>query len=623
MPKRWHIRPHDRTAVAALERSAGVSSIVAALLAARGVTDAAAVKSFLSGTLADLRDPETLPGVPDAADRILAAARAGRKIVVYGDYDADGMCATAILMGCLDALDAQASWYVPDRLEEGYGLNAGALETLAAQGASLVITVDCGIASVAEAVRARELGLELIVTDHHTFADTLPDAAVLVHPRLPGAGYPFGELCGAGVAFKLAWAIATRASGAKQVTPRLREMLLEGIGLAALGTVADVVPLLDENRIFVRHGLECLRQRGGPGLARLMELAKLHEKSQLDAEDVAFRLAPRLNAAGRLGQAACGIELLTTSDAARAASLANYVHELNARRETEERSIQLAATKQAKERFDTDRDAALVLADRGWHAGVIGIVAGRLAERFHRPVVMIAQDPLQGRPATGSVRSVPGFDVHEALVACREHLVTCGGHAAAAGLRITDDKIDAFREAFCAEVDRRLPQALRQAQVTIDGETTLAGLSLSTVEQLERLAPFGQGNRRPVLSAAGVSLVEPPRVIGSGNRHIAMQFIQHGARVRGVAFGGAEWLDHLPPPGQPFHVAFKPKINEFRGRRTAEMEVIDWRPDGIDVGVELPQLAAADQSLPAKGSIGSIADDLIDGYSGALQDLAK
>jgi len=592
MPKRWHIRPHDRTAVAALERSAGVPSIVAALLAARGVSDAAAVTSFLGGKLSDLRDPETLPGVPDAADRILSAARAGRKIVVYGDYDADGMCATAILMSCLDALDAQASWYVPDRLEEGYGLNATALETLAAQGASLVVTVDCGIASVAEAARARELGLELIVTDHHTFADTLPEAAVLVHPRLPGAGYPFGELCGAGVAFKLAWAIATRASGAKQVTPRLREMLLKSIGLAALGTVADVVPLLDENRIFVKHGLECLRQRGGPGLARLMELAKLHEKSQLDSEDVAFRLAPRLNAAGRLGQAACGIELLTTADATRAETLANYVHELNARRETEERSIQLAAAKQAKERFDPDRDPALVLADRGWHAGVIGIVAGRLAERFHRPVVMIAQDSLQGRPATGSVRSVPGFDVHEALVACREHLVTCGGHAAAAGLRITDDKIEAFREAFCAEVDRRLPQSLRQAQLTIDGETTLAGLTLSTVEQLERLAPFGQANRRPVLSAAGVSLVEPPRVIGSGNRHIAMQFIQHGARVRGVAFGGAEWLDHLPPPGQPFHVAFKPKINEFRGRRTAEMEVIDWRPDGIDVGVELPQLVA-------------------------------
>ncbi|MEI7781382.1 MAG: DHH family phosphoesterase, partial [Planctomycetota bacterium] len=341
MPKRWHIQPHDQAVVAGLERSAGVSSIVARLLAARGLTAPDEVRSFLSGSLSDLRDPDLLPGVAEAADRMLAAAKAGRKIVVYGDYDADGMCATAILMNCLEAIDAQATWYVPDRFEEGYGLNGDALESLAQKGANLVVTVDCGIASVAEAKQARRLGLELIITDHHSFADTLPEADVLVHPRLPGAGYPFGELCGAGVAFKLAWAIATRACGSKQVTPRLREMLLKSIGFAALGTVADVVPLLDENRIYVKYGLECLRKRGGPGIERLLELAKLHEKSQLESEDVAFRLAPRLNAAGRLGQAASGIELLTTTDAARAVSLADYVHELNAQRDTLERSIQL------------------------------------------------------------------------------------------------------------------------------------------------------------------------------------------------------------------------------------------------------------------------------------------
>ncbi|MEI8227213.1 MAG: single-stranded-DNA-specific exonuclease RecJ [Planctomycetota bacterium] len=593
MPKRWHIQPHDQAVVAGLERSAGVSSIVARLLAARGLTAPDEVRSFLSGSLSDLRDPDLLPGVAEAADRMLAAAKAGRNIVVYGDYDADGMCATAILMNCLEAIDAQASWYVPDRFEEGYGLNSDALESLAQKGAHLVVTVDCGIASVAEARKARELGLELIITDHHSFADTLPEADVLVHPRLPGAGYPFGELCGAGVAFKLAWAIATRACGSKQVTPRLREMLLKSIGFAALGTVADVVPLLDENRIYVKHGLECLRKRGGPGIERLLELAKLQEKSQLESEDVAFRLAPRLNAAGRLGQAASGIELLTTADAARAVSLADYVHELNAQRDTLERSIQLAAAKQARDRFDPEQDAALVLADRGWHAGVIGIVAGRLAEKFHRPIVMLARDEHQGRPAIGSVRSVPGFDVHAALVACRDLLVTCGGHAAAAGLRIEDAKIDAFRARFLAAVEQRMPAALRQAQITLDGEATLASLTLDTVQQMEQLAPFGQANRRPVLCASGVRLAEPPRTIGAGARHISMNLVQHGAKLRGVAFGGADWLDHLPAPGQPFHVAFKPKINEFRGRRTAEMEIIDWRPDGIDVSVDLPLPAAA------------------------------
>ena len=262
------------------------------------------------------------------------------------------------------------------------------------------------------------------------------------------------------------------------------------------GTVADVVPLLDESRTYVKHGLECLRKRGGPGIERLLELAKLHEKSQLDSEDIAFRLAPRLNAAGRLSQAACGIELLTTCDAALAVQLADYVHELNARRETEERSIQLAASKQAKEQFDPDSDPALVLADRGWHAGVIGIVAGRLAERWHRPIVMISRDEHQGRPAIGSVRSVPGFDVHEALMACREHLLTCGGHAAAVGLRIEEGKIEDSRRAFLAAVGERMPASLRLPQITLDGEATLAGLTLDTVQQLERLAPFGQGIRR-------------------------------------------------------------------------------------------------------------------------------
>jgi single-stranded-DNA-specific exonuclease len=494
---------------------------------------------------------------------------------------------------CLEAIHAQPHWYVPDRFDEGYGLNSDALRRLKQDGAELVVTVDCGIASVAEADVAREIGLELIITDHHNFADRLPAADVLVHPRLPGSEYPFGDLCGAGVAFKLAWAVATRSCGAKQVTPRLREMLLQCVGLAAVGTIADVVPLLDENRVYVKYGLKCLREKGGPGVTRLLKLAKLSDKSSLNSEDIAFRFAPRLNAAGRLGQAGCGIELLTTSDTERATTLANYLHELNGQRETEERSIQLAATKQVKETCDPDADPALVLAGRGWHAGVIGIVAGRLAERWHRPVVMLARDELQAKPAIGSVRSVPGFDVHAALMACRELLITCGGHAAAAGLRIEDKKIDAFRKAFLSEVAARMPKELRQAQIQLDGETTLAGVTLQSIGELERLAPFGQGNKRPLLCASGVTCAEPPRTMGNGDKHMSVTLLQNGIRIRAVAFGGAEWIPHLPPPGEPFHIAFKPKINEFRGRRTAELELLDWRPDGIDVSVDLPPMADA------------------------------
>ncbi len=592
MPKRWHVRPHDAAAVAALERSAGVSSIVAALLAGRGITAPADVKAFLSGTLTDLRDPETLPGVPEAADRILSAVKAGRQIVIYGDYDADGMTATAILVGCLEALDATPRWFVPNRFDEGYGLSVDALERLAAEGASLVVTVDCGIASVAEAARARELGLELVVTDHHAFADALPDADVLVHPRLPGTSYPFGDLSGAGVAFKLAWAIATRASGAKQVTPRLREMLLRSVGLAAFGTVADMVPLVDENRIIVGRGLDCLRSRSGPGLENLLSLLKLHHKAALDAEDIAFGLGPNLNAAGRFGEAAKGIELLTTTDATRAATLASYIHELNARRKTEERSILLAATKLALEEFDPEADAALVLADRGWNSGIVGLVAGKLADRFHRPVVVIARGAHEGLVATGSARSVPGFDVHAALMSCRHLLLTCGGHPAAAGLRVEDSQIGEFREAFVSEVASRMPDELRRGQLSIDGEITLSGVTLRAIEEIEQLAPFGQGNRRPVLCASRVTFTAPPRTIGEGDHHLSFQLAQHGTRIRGVAWGSAEWLPHLPQPGQPFHIAFKPKINTFGGKRSPEVEVIDWRPDGIDVGTDLPQLVA-------------------------------
>lgn len=575
--KRWRICPHDAARVSRLEQLAGVPPIVAQLLLSRGVYEPEAARTFLDAKLTGLRDPDELPGVPEAADRIHAAVRDRRKIVVYGDYDADGMTGTAILLSCLKLLGADATYYVPNRLEEGYGLSCDALKSLAERGAQLVISVDCGITSCQQALTAREAGLELIVTDHHEMGDDLPCAAAIVHPRLPGTSYPFGGLCGAGVALKLAWAICQRASQAKRVTEPLRNFLLSAVGLAAIGTVADVVPLLDENRILVRHGLYSLKAMPPLGLAALLQVAKLHEKPALGSEDIGFTIGPRLNAAGRFGQAQLGVELLTTDSPQRAQQLAEYIHELNSSRDSLERSIQLAAAKQIKEQFDPEGDSALVLAGRGWHAGVIGLVAGKLAEKHHRPVVLIALDQLGIKPGIGSARSPNGLNLHAALASCSEHLLGFGGHAAAAGLKIDESRIDAFRQAFCDAAESETPAGSRVGEVRIDAEGPLAQLTLQIVQQIESLAPFGCGNPRPVLCATGIRLAEPPKKIGASERHLSLKLVQYRTTMRAVGFGHAEWAEELAATNAPLDIAFKPTINEYRGRQNVEAHLVDWR----------------------------------------------
>jgi single-stranded-DNA-specific exonuclease len=554
---------------------------VAQLLLGRGIVDPAAVRLFLDCKLTGLREPELLPGLDEAAGRIHAAVTQQRRIVIYGDYDADGMTATAILYNCLRLLGADVAYHVPNRLEEGYGLNSEALRKLAQRGASMIISVDCGIGSVEPAEVARELGLELIVTDHHQLGDQLPAAAAIVHPALPGGGYPFHGLCGAGVAFKLAWALCQRTSGAKRVAASMREFLLAAVGLAAIGTVADVVPLLDENRILVRHGLLSLRQRPVPGLAALLKITGLDQKPALGGEDIGFTLAPRLNAAGRLGQAQLGVELLTTESAERAASLAEYIHQLNGNRDTLERSVYLAAQKQAKEQCDPDNDPALVLAGIGWHAGVIGIVAGRLAEKYHRPVVLISWDQLGTKPGVGSARSAGGLNLHRALAACGHHLIAHGGHAQAAGLRIEEARLAAFRSEFCEYVASETTAGDRIAEVQIDAETLFSQMTLDTLQQIEQLAPFGHGNPRPILCTSGVTLAGPPKRMGGGDRHLSLRVHQHGVTLRAVAFGQGEAADQLAQLDSPLDVAYRPVINEYRGRRSVEMHLVDWRVSQI------------------------------------------
>lgn len=580
MTRPWRIHPHDPERIAALERAAGIPAVVAQLLLSRGISDPRRARQFLDSRLSDLRDPASLPGCAEAAERIHDAIQRGRRVVIYGDYDVDGVSGTAILRQCLKLLGGNVGYYVPSRLEEGYGLNAEAIARLADEGTEVLVTVDCGIASVHEASVACERGLELIVTDHHEPPARLPRAAAIVHPRLPGSDYAFGMLSGSGVALKLAWAVCQRASGAARVSPAMRDFLVHAVGLAALGTVADVVPLIDENRILVRHGLVSLRQTQSPGVRALLEVSGLAEKPRLDAEDVAFQVAPRLNAAGRLGQALLAVELLVTDRPDRAAELAQYVNGLNNDRQTLERSVYLAAGKQLAEQADSDNEPAIVLAQHGWHPGVLGIVAGRLAEKHHKPTVLIAWDKLGVRPGTGSARSVPGFDLHAALEACSDLLVSHGGHAAAAGLTIEEAKFDAFRASFCEYVAAHLGAAGQPAELRIDAEAPLSAFSVEIVEQIEQLGPFGHGNFRPVLCASGVALAEPPKLMGSSGRHLSVCLCQYDTALRAVAFGREDWAEPLAAAKGPLDVAFRPIVNAFRGRRSVELHLIDWRPTG-------------------------------------------
>ena len=581
--KLWHLRPpSDPGVLNRLAASARVSAVVAQLLINREVTDASAARRFLDSPLAALHAPHLLPGVEQAADRIVRAVIDKRRICVYGDYDVDGVTGTSVLLRVLGKLGASVQFHVPLRLSEGYGLNAEKIRELAQTGVSLVVSVDCGIASLAEADVAREVGLELIITDHHEMkvgldGPLLPSAAVLVHPRLPApVPYPFGDLSGAGVAFKLAWAVAQRASGSEKVSADLREALLDAVGLAALGLVADVVPLRDENRIIVRHGLERIRERPSVGLKALLEASGVKPDQVLTSEDVGFKLAPRLNAAGRLGCASLAVELLTTTSAAKAAELARVLEGQNGDRQARERKYTTQAKELVEERFAND--PAIVVASGEWHPGVVGIVASRLVDHFAKPALVIALPPNEP-VATGSGRSIPGFALHAALVACDSLLEGHGGHAAAAGFKVRPERLDAFRDRFNAYVATHYPGGTPAPRLTLDAEVPLSAITFGLMRDLDKLEPYGAGNARPKFLAAGLK-VEAVRLIGQGEvqRHMDFRVRQGETVIRCVAWGMADRMEELMSAGGDCCLAFTPKINEWKGSKKIELQVIDLKP---------------------------------------------
>lgn len=565
--RRWVERGDHVAAdtVARLGERLALHPLVATVLARRGLADDAAARDFLDSRLAALPDPALLPGVDAAVTRLLEALRQGERIAVHGDYDVDGITGAALLTEVLRAFGATVDYYIPLRLRDGYGLSAEALRRAAAAGARVALSVDCGVSAIEEAALAADLGLDLIITDHHHPPASLPRALAIVNPQLAPPDSPVRVLAGVGVAFLLMVALRARLRNAGWFAARAEFDLRRVLDLVALGTIADVAPLTGVNRILTRAGLQAIDAGQRPGVAALKSVAGVNEVS---CGTVGFTLAPRLNAAGRLEDAGRGVELLLCCGAADAQAIAIELDTLNRERQAIERQVLQGAIKRLEAEGRSERHA-IVLADDGWHPGVIGIVASRLVERYHRPTVLIALENGQGK---GSARSAGGVHLYQALSACSHHLGGYGGHAYAAGLSLSDGAVAEFAAAFEEAVNAVWPVDERLPVVAFDCETAIDEIDHKAVGDLARLAPYGVGNPEPLFLLSGVLLQQIEAV---GEQHLRFTARQGGYSLPCIAFGMAE---RRPQIGTEYDLLVVPTLNQWRGRSTLQLRVKDLRP---------------------------------------------
>ena len=548
-----------------------VEPLTARALLYRGIDSISSGREFLEARLQALPDPDLLPDMALATARLEQALRHAERIAVHGDYDVDGITGCSLLVETLRLLGAAVEYHIPLRLKDGYGLSADAIRQAHANGCRLLVSVDCGVSAVAEAELAAELGLDLIVTDHHQPSASLPVCLALVNPHLPGSRFPWKELSGVGVAFFLLVGLRRSLRENGYFSERPEPDLRQGLDLVALGTIADIVPLGGINRILVRAGLERLEDSLRPGIQALKKVAEVKEVS---CGAVGFRMAPRLNAAGRLEDAALGVRLLLAEQPAEAEELAALLDGFNRQRQkieqqTLEQAIEIVEQQQAGQPY------SLVLADERWHSGVIGIVASRLVERYHCPVVMIAVADGQGK---GSARSIRNFDLYRALQACASSLDSYGGHVMAAGLSLAQSGIDGFRGQFDAVARQTLSADDLLPRLMHDGETELTALGLAQVQELERLSPFGAGNPQPAFVSRQVAATAPKIV---GKTHLRFDAEQQGTRIACIAFGMAERIAELPAR---IDILYRPGLNSWRGRSSVQLQIADFRAAGPETG---------------------------------------
>ncbi len=566
MMRRWRLAAARPEAEVRLIADAGVAPLVARLLVNRGVEQPAAAAAFLGARLSEhLRSPMLFRDMGRAADRLVAALGANQRIGIYGDYDVDGISGSAILIRFLRALGADPLLHIPHRVRDGYGLNEAGVRRLADAGARVMITVDCGGVSHREITLAQALGMDVIVCDHHQVADTPLPAYAVLNPIAPDAGFPFSGLCGAGVAFYLALGTRMRLrENGLQAVPDLRRSL----DLVALGTIADLVPISEENRVLVKYGLRELATSTRPGVIALKAVSGVVGVS---TGVVGFRLAPRLNAGGRLADATRAVDLLTTDDQAQADQLAAALDAENRARQDIERQILDEAIAQIEETGGIGQRRSIVLGSPDWHPGVIGIVASRMVERYYRPTILIASDCGHGL-GRGSARSIRGFNIYEAIKGCRQSLEGFGGHKMAAGLSIRADRIAALAEQFEAEVRERTQPEDFVPITDVDAEMTLREVGEPLFRALEQLEPYGPANPEPVFVTRDLRIVSS-RIVGE--THLKLLLEGGGRMVSAIGFGMA---DRAVETGAHLDVLHSPMTSEWNGMTTVELRMLDFRP---------------------------------------------
>ncbi|CAN5612198.1 single-stranded-DNA-specific exonuclease RecJ [soil metagenome] len=565
--RRWIFpTPPDSTAVERLCRELRLPEPLCRLLVQRGHAEPPAAREFLRPHAGQIHPP-ALAGIGDAVARLRQAIQRGETILVHGDYDVDGICATALYVRALRMMGAQAVPFVPHRLTDGYDLSEAGIAAAAEAGAKLILTGDCGIVAHAAVEQARRAGIDVIVTDHHTPGPSLPPAVATVNPNRADCPYPNKGLAGVGVAYKLCCALANELGFPPD---RLHSYL----DLVAVATVADMAPLRGENRALVRWGLKVLANSPNPGLQALLRSTGLAGRGEISAGQVGFILAPRINAVGRMGEAARGVRLLLTEDAREAEQIASLLEEENRWRQQVDVQTLRQAMQILERSYDPERDWGVVLASEGWHPGVIGIVASRVVEQIYRPTVMIA---LSGsEPGKGSARSISGFHLYEAMRDCAEHLTRFGGHRYAAGCSILPSRVDGFRQAFNARARAALTEELLVPELRVDIEIELREANGELHKLLRHAGPFGMENPTPVLAARQVRIVGDPRVVG--RNHLKLTLGKDGGTLEAIGFGMGDRMREAQLMAGPLDAAFKLEENSWNGRTTLQAKLVDVRP---------------------------------------------